>query len=142
MQAGYTYEEAHGDQSEKKKAKNAKKEKHGKKKGAAAKAKGASKGTASNKSADQPKKKKKRLSMAEAEADFLANCPPGQEHRYKLFAKKEMAKAEKKRAHSKAYHSALSLARNQGKGIEEAKDAARKAGQAAAAAWEKNKPKD
>ena len=57
-------------------------------------------------------------------------------------ARKEIAKAEKKRVHSKAYHSALNLARHQGKGIEEAKVAARKAGQVAVAAWEKNQPKD
>ena len=80
-------------------------------------------------------KKRKKLSMAEAEADFIANCPPGREGYYKLFAAKEKAKAEKKRVHSKAYHAALTLARREGKGIEEAKVLARKAGADAALAW-------
>ena len=42
---------------------------------------------------------------------------------------------EKKRLHSKAYHTAYTNARNEGKGAEEAKAAARKAGQEAALAF-------
>ena len=43
--------------------------------------------------------------------------------------------AEKKRVHSKAYHAAYTNARTEGKGAEEAKAMARKAGTEAAKAW-------
>ena len=94
---------------------------------------GKTKGAAANKTNKNPKKRK--LSMEEAEAEFIANAPPGREDHYKLFAKKEIEKAEKKRVHSKAYHAALTLARRNGKGIEEAKVLAGKAGADAALAW-------
>ena len=43
--------------------------------------------------------------------------------------------AEKKRVHSKAYHAAYTNAKSEGKGAEEAKAMARKAGTEAARAW-------
>lgn len=45
------------------------------------------------------------------------------------------AAKEKKRIHSKAYHHAYTNARNEGKGAEEAKAIARKAGTDATRAW-------
>ena len=49
-------------------------------------------------------------------------------------AKLEFA-AEKKRVHNKAYHAAYTNARTEGKGAEEAKALARKAGTEAARVW-------
>ena len=97
---------------------------------------GKTKGAAANKTNKNPKKRK--LSMEEAEAEFIANAPPGREDHYKLFAKKEIEKAEKKRVHSKAYHAALTLAKHEGKSPDAAKALARKAGTDAVKAWSEN----
>ena len=45
---------------------------------------------------------------------------------------------QKKRVHSKAYHAAFKLARRDGKGAEEAKGLARKAGADATRVWAEN----
>ena len=109
-------------------------------KGKPGKAKGASKGDESGKSAVKTNKKRKAWSP-ESEAVFLATCPPGRQDHYKLIIAKDKATAEKKRVHSKAYHAAMTLARRNGKGIEEAKIIARKAGADAALAWTKAQKK-